>query len=772
MVPAEDATVRSAGRRTGWMLGGLVAMVCAGAAWWGLVGRRTARIEALLQTFDPAAGYSSVTVEYPFEGSVFPVDMIPPKVRWAADGSGAERWLITLEVPGAETARHFEVDQPPWSMDDDAWQWARTAAGRGPIRLRILGTTMGMGRIVSCGQVSFEISPDPVAAPIFYREVNLPFIEAVKDPSRIRWRFGAVSSREQPPVVLEKLPVCGNCHSFSADGSILGMDVDYANSKGSYVITRTDERMVLATSDIITWNDYRKEDGEQTFGLLSQVSPDGRCVVSTVKDKSVFVPQDDLASSQLFFPLKGILVVYDRVTKEFKALPGADDPEYVQSNPTWSPDGQTIVFARAKAYSLKNTRGRGKLLLTREECLEFTRDRRTFRFDLYRIPFNDGAGWTPEPIEGASGNGRSNYFARFSPDGKWIVFCQAESYMLLQPDSELYIIPAEGGTARRLECNTDCMNSWHSFSPNGRWLVFTSKTFSPYTQLFLAHIDAEGHSRPPVLLEHFTAGDRAANIPEFVNLAPTAIRRIHEKFLNDYSFVRAGNEFYRSGEADAAIRNYHKALELNPNNAEAHHRLGFLLYNVKRRFEEGLVHLEKAVALAPRDGGAQYDLGYALLHQGRAAEATAHLSAAVKAMPEGSLDKQYNPAEMRYSLGLALLQDGQYAEAATAFRGAVQRSAQHARARYGLATALAALGGIEEPVAEYRRAVAIDPTVDRSVTFHNLIADNCAQQGRYRDATAAAQRALQIARATGKTQLVAQILERLSQYRQRAGAEY
>ena len=39
----------------------------------------------------------------------------------------------------------------------------------------------------------------------------------------------------------------------------------------------------------------------------------------------------------------------------------------------------------------------------------------------------------------------SNFFPKYSPDGKWIVFCKAKSYMLLQPDSELYIIPAEGG---------------------------------------------------------------------------------------------------------------------------------------------------------------------------------------------------------------------------------------------------------------------------------------------------------------------------------------
>ena len=168
--------------------------------------------------------------------------------------------------------------------------------------------------------VTLRTSDDEVGAPLFYREVNLPFIDAVTDPSKIRWRFGSISSPQPPPVVLTGLPVCGNCHSFSPDGRILAMDVDYANSKGSYVITPVKTQMVLATSDIITWDDYKREDGEQTFGLLSQVSPDGRYVVSTVKDKSVFVPMPELAFSQLFFPIKGILCVYDRQTKVFQRL--------------------------------------------------------------------------------------------------------------------------------------------------------------------------------------------------------------------------------------------------------------------------------------------------------------------------------------------------------------------------------------------------------------------------------------------------------------------
>jgi hypothetical protein len=412
--------------------------------------------------------------------------------------------------------------------------------------------------------------------------VPLPFLSAVQDPSRIRWRFGSVDSEEAPPIVLQNLPVCGNCHSFADNGSVLGLDVDYGNDKGAYAVIDTSEHMVMNDAKIITWADFKKEDGELTFGLLSRVSPTGRFVVSTVKDRSVFVATPDIWFSQLFFPIKGILVVYDREKKTFEALPGADDPKYVQTNAVWSPDGKEIVFARATAYKPEHLDQINSALIDEKDVPEFTRDHKPFRFDLYRIPFNDGKGGKAVPIEGASTNGQSNYFPKFSPDGKWIVFTKSDSYMLLQPDSELWIVPAAGGSARKLRYNTPRMNSWHSWSSNSRWLVFSSKANTPYTQLFLTHIDDDGNDTPPVLLERFTSADRAANIPEFVRLPGDSIAEIKEEFLDAYSFLRAGISNEHTGDHIGAERALRRGLELDPNNVELHNALGWTLFQAAR----------------------------------------------------------------------------------------------------------------------------------------------------------------------------------------------
>jgi tetratricopeptide (TPR) repeat protein len=634
---------------------------------------------------------ASIAVSYPATGTLFPPEIVPPTFRWIDTAAGAGAWILRWTFPDEGDALTFLARSHAWTPDPDAWESIKRRSVGGPARITLLGVDRRAGdRVISEGSVAIATSRDPVDAPIFYREVNLPFIDAVKDPTRIRWRFGAISSPAPPPIVLENLPVCGNCHSFPRDGSLLAMDVDYANSKASYVVTRVAQDMTLATSDIITWNDFRPEDTIQTFGLLSQISPDGRYVISTVKDRSVFVPKDDLCFSQLFFPLKGILAVYDRAAKAFAPLPGADDPRFVQSNPTWSPDGGTIVFARTIAYDLAAAVGKDSVLLRPEECREFISQGKPFLFDLYRIPFNGGAGGAAEPIEGASRNGMSNFFARYSPDGKWIVYCRARSYMLLQPDSELWIVPAQGGAARRLACNTSRMNSWHSWSPNGRWLVFSSKANSPYTQLFLTHIDAAGESTPPVLLAHFTSPDRAANIPEFVNAPATAISRIRAQFLDDYSFVRVGNQFFRYGDADDAIRNYRKALELNPRSSEAHQKLGFLLFHVKSQDNEGMEHSAAAVACDPANPFAQYDYGVALLLRGSEASlAERHLAEAVRLMPRG-FGKGYDPAEMRLSLARALIRGAKADEAVKVLHEALAFSPAHAAVRQLLAEVTAA----------------------------------------------------------------------------------
>jgi len=670
--------------------------------------------------------------------------MPAPVLLWKTNLPGIDRWTARFRAGGRDWV--FAEIHPLWRPPEAEWRQVKQAANQETIELTVTGSAReGRNGTAAEGRVQFTVSTDAASAPLFYRDVNLPFLEAVTDPSKIRWRFGSLETGTLPPVVLEKMPVCGNCHSFTRDGAWLAMDVDYANNKGSYVIAKTGPEMELVDRDIITWDDYRRDDGQETLGLLSQISPDGRYVLSTVKDVSVFMPKPDLAFSQLFFPFMGIIGVYDRETRQFASLPGADDPAFVQSNPTWSPDGRWVVFARNRAVDLRKARQKGKLLLSREDDEELYRQTREFRYDLYRIPFNGGKGGTAEPLQGASGNGRSNYFPKYSPDGRWIVFCQAANYMLLQPDSELFIIPAEGGEARRLACNLDRMNSWHSWSPDGKWLVFVSKAHSDYTQLYLTRINQLGEASPPVWLAHMVEPKRVANIPEFVSIPSDGIATIAKRFLDDLSYVRAGNEFLRAGRSADAIAKYRAALAINADNLAAHQRLGLLLDPIDK--QQAIVHQQAAVRLQPNDPLARFVLGCSLAGRGDLSNAIVHLETAVRCLP-GADARQFDAVEgdhrlpevLHGKLGLAYEQSGRLDDAERHCREALQLAPNYAEVHHHLGTLLLRSGRITDAEAHFVEAIKLKP---RFAQAHNCLGIVRQRQQRPTEALACFQKAVQ-----------------------------
>lgn len=485
--------------------------------------------------------HSELTIDYPKEGTLFPPEFPPPQFLWYDTLNASEKWHIRLSLESGKELYRGITKSSRWRPDSAVWLNIKTASGTESVLFHVIGEHKNvLGKKYASGAISFSFSKDSVGAPVFYRAVPLPFFYAVQHVDEIEWHLGRIDGGK-PQKVLDNIPVCANCHSFSNTG-LVAMDIDYANDKGSYIITPSTDTVQLSFDKIITWHDYKRDDGQPTFGLLSQVSPNGKHVLSTVKDGSVFVPVDNLEYSQLFFPIKGIIAVYDRGSKKFYELPGASDPAYVQSNPNWSPDSREIMFARANRYKSAKINNSKSVLLKPADAEEFTSGKRDFKFDLFRIPFNKGRGGQAIRVPGASGNNKSNFFARYSPDGKWIVFCQAENFMLLQPDSKLYIMPAAGGEPRLMTCNTNNMNSWHSWSPNSKWLVFSSKNRGPYTQLYLTHIDENGNDSPPVFLENLTFSSKAANIPEFVPPKASSLC----KMVDDFS----GSAIYLTRLAD------------------------------------------------------------------------------------------------------------------------------------------------------------------------------------------------------------------------------
>jgi tetratricopeptide (TPR) repeat protein len=316
----------------------------------------------------------------------------------------------------------------------------------------------------------------------------------------------------------------------------------------------------------------------------------------------------------------------------------------------------------------------------------------------------------------------SNNFAKVSPDGKWIVFVECHNGLLMRPDSRLFIVPATGGVARPLKCNTWRMNSWHSFSPNGRWLVFSSKARSLYTQMYLTHLDENGNDSPAILIENATAANRAVNIPEFVNIAPDGMARIDTPATEFYRLFDVASELGQKNEYNAAIAKWNEALALSPDDAKAHSNLGVLLETVGRT-GDAMAQYRKAMESEPDYPDGYTNLGIALARAGKLDDAIPYLERAAQLSPWD--------AKAHSNLGAALAERGRTGEAIAECEKALQLSPGDSEAHANLAIALAKAGRLDEAIASFEKALAGDPD---SSEIHANLAGALLEKGRFDDA--------------------------------------
>src|SRR6185369_3682982 len=160
------------------------------------------------------------------------------------------------------------------------------------------------------------------------------------------------------------------------------------------------------------------------------------------------------------------------------------------------------------------------------------------------------------------------------------------------------------------------MNSWHSFDGSGRWMVFSSKQNTPYTQMFLTHLDAEGNDSPPILVEGTTAANRAVNIPEFVNIAYDGLQSIEAPVTAYLAFFKKGNDLARAGQYREALAEYERALgpvrkSWRINDWRIHDSLSKVYFKLGE-MDEALDHANASLEMNPANAEMQGSAGLLL----------------------------------------------------------------------------------------------------------------------------------------------------------------
>ena len=788
---------------------------------------------AELQT--SVAQSAGITVEYPREGSLFPRDMVAPLFQWLDGNKDATVWRVevifaehgpkirqwsegekmrigplddSLEGYVPPTLTPEQADSHTWRPDAKTWEEIKKHSQHGSALIRFSGyRTKDDRQPISTGQVTIATSPDPVGAPIMYRDVPLippppeseerGVIKPLPDSvlPKIRWQLRYVSDAESK-TVMTGLPTCANCHSVAQDGKTLGIDVDGPqNDKGLYALIPIKPVSTMSNDYVIHWSAFSEERAQKRFGFMSQVSPDGKYVITSIDvphahgtrvvDRLYNGFYRNYGFGQVFFPTRGVLAWYSRESGKLTPLPGADDPGFVQTSAFWSPDGKYLVYSRAVA---KDPYAPGQKQATYANDPNETQ----IQYDLYRIPFNDGKGGTPERVAGASENGMSNNFPKVSPDGKWIVFVECRNGLLMRPDSKLHIVPFEGGTARPLASNLPVMNSWHTFSPNGHWLAFSSKSPSLYTELYLTHIDAEGNASPAILVENATASNRAVNIPEFVNVAPGGLERIDTPATDFYRMFDEAVQLSDKKQYDAAIPAWQKAVSLDPEDARAHNNLGIALAGAGKmsaaveeyrkslglnanssqtennlgsalaqegNLEEARQHFENALRINPDNASAEVNLGNALSAEG------GHTQEAIDLLGKG-LAALPNSPDGQNGLGVVLAHEGNLNEATPHLLKAVELAPQDAGYRSNLGRVLAAQGRFADALPQFEQAAALSNRQDPAIL--QMLAAMESETGKFAEAVSTAQTALELAKQQQNDALAASLEANLSRYRAQA----
>ena len=164
--------------------------------------------------------------------------------------------------------------------------------------------------------------------------------------------------------------------------------------------------------------------------------------------------------------------------------------------------------------------------------------------------------------------------------------------------------------------------------------------------------------------------------------------------------INAGVLALARGDVANSVARLERAVTLVPANAVAHGNLGFALIHASRP-AEALTALDRAIALKPDFAQAHNNRGIALARLNRRDDARRAFERSLALLPAY--------AEAAINLGEVANQDGDAATARAAYQRVLNREPQHASARAGVAFADALEGRLDDAIVALERVVRDHP---------------------------------------------------------------
>ena len=381
----------------------------------------------------------SAQVVYPLDGVVMPQNVYPVDIQWSV-GNAGDLYRVRITKPNFDftgyvmhTGAGFKND---WLVDAAAWRGVSQTGGGTSTATLVVDRYDAAAKVVYAGTpINMSFADGVLLGSVYYWDIAAGRIVRINDGSATR-----TSIMPTPPPAPVNGERCIGCHTVSRDGR--------------YMVGRLGGGLNGATVFDLT----KDLSGANPPTEFAASSSEMWFFASWAPDNSRLVVSGDRGTPMRFFD-----------PKTGKTVPtAAGTLPNNATYPAWSPDGKTIAYS-GDANSWGDFVSSANLYLQPVTGVDSV--------GAPKLLHKGTDLMANKPAGTADG------YPTWSPDSKSIVFHNGTSLRSENGDGALYIIPAAGGAAVRLNKANGGPNTTDNYIPNFspfhvggyHWLMFLSK---------------------------------------------------------------------------------------------------------------------------------------------------------------------------------------------------------------------------------------------------------------------------------------------------------
>ena len=442
----------------------------------------------------------------PEDGSLYPYNWARPRIAWTGT-STLTQITVHADLEANDLVAYTTANS--WLVPKDVWTGLSKHVHEADVTVTVRAVNGG------ATTVKFQIASASAAGSIVFwaadpSAVGNQNVTTVQDTtslllgfsvgeegSSVALKFSQAKQPSREQSYNTRTPTCIGCHSATPDTGFVAFVDNWPWNSVIAGVTSSNtgaELSNLGPGGLAALN--KPWAGPATFSSTFW-QPGSRMMVTTSaqqNDSQPWSTDDWQAAKLVWYNLDGPQPTQSvgqgplaSLGQQYGVIARNGDPNPGAAFPTWSHDGQTIVYSSTVGPPSANNFGGCKDGRLNQGAT-----------DLYSVPYNGGAGGDAKPVPGASDKSWEEYYAAYAPDDQVILFDRvpAGGVMYANASAEIFFVPvgaAPGaGTAVRLAANdpVQCSgksspginNHFPKWAPatgvfNGRtyyWVIFSS----------------------------------------------------------------------------------------------------------------------------------------------------------------------------------------------------------------------------------------------------------------------------------------------------------